>query len=366
MNILLWSFPVFLILIAIEAISSRYDESKRYRLNDSISNLSCGIFDQVTNAFIGTIVVGVFALINEHYGIVSFDARNPLTWILLLLGVDFAYYLFHRASHRSNILWAAHITHHQSESYNLTVSLRQGTVATWVSYMFYLPLAVVGFSAPMFLVMHGLYQVYQFLVHTNAIKTLGPLELFIATPELHRVHHSRNDQYLDKNYGGLFNFWDRMFGSFQKFTRTPDYGITTGIRKWNPLWGNFHHYIFLWRSSAEQKTMRDKMKIWFGAPEEIKLLVPVVQSKHGYDTTISARHMPLVIAQTAATVAASFFLLFYKEQIDTAPYIFSSLAILVSLININALFDKARWVAYSQIGLGVLCAVVAILFLAQR
>lgn len=363
MDIILWSFPIFLVLVGIEALSSRYDESKKYRLNDTLSNMSCGIFDQVVNAGIGTFVIGIYMYIYTKAAVFQMSPKNPLSWILLLVGIDLAYYCFHRACHRINLLWGAHIVHHQSESYNMTVSLRQGTVATWVGYIFYLPLAILGFSAPMFLIMNGLYQLYQFLVHTNLIKTLGPLESFIATPELHRVHHSRDEKYLDKNYGGLFIFWDKMFKSFAPMKETPQYGITTGVQSWNPLWANIHYYVHLWKSSRAKKDWKTKLKIWFAAPADTRDIVLPVLSQNGYNSTIDRKHLVLAILQIALTVSGAFFLLYKKGDLATLQYIFASLTVLLSLINVNGLFEKAKWIVKSQILLFIFFLITLYFFL---
>ena len=190
-----------------------------------------------------------------------------MTWIAAVLLHDLAYYLFHRASHRVNVLWAAHAVHHQSEDYTFAVSLRQGAIATWVSYLFYLPLALLDIPVELFVIVHGVYQVYQFAVHTRFIPALGPLERVLATPLLHRVHHGRDADFLDKNYGGFFIFWDKLFGSFAPYTREPDYGVTAGITSWSPFWANLHPYAELARRARRAPDRRAALEVWLRPPE---------------------------------------------------------------------------------------------------
>ena len=123
-------------------------------------------------------------------------------WVACYVGHDFLYYWFHRASHEVNVGWAAHVVHHQSEEYNLAVALRQGALQPAVSWVFYLPLAVLGFPPAMFLAVSSIDTLYQFWIHTRLVGRLGPLEWVLNTPSHHRVHHARNPRYIDSNYGG--------------------------------------------------------------------------------------------------------------------------------------------------------------------
>jgi sterol desaturase/sphingolipid hydroxylase (fatty acid hydroxylase superfamily) len=166
-----------------------------------------------------------------------------------------------------NVLWAAHAVHHQSEDYTFAVSLRQGAIATWISYGFYLPLALLGVPVGLFVIVHGAYQVYQFFVHTRFIPALGPLEHVLATPVLHRVHHGRDADYLDMNYGGFFIFWDKLFGTFAPYTHEPDYGVTAGIRSWSPFWANLHPYAELARRARRAPDRRAALEVWLRPPE---------------------------------------------------------------------------------------------------
>ena len=267
MNPLIAAIPVFLALAVLEAAAASRRMGTPYKLGDLVSGLGCGTLDQVVNLAVGAGFLVVYSFLSRHAAILDLPSHSLVTWIAAVLLHDLAYYLFHRASHRVNILWAAHAVHHQSEDYTFAVSLRQGAIATWVSYLFYLPLAILDVPVEVFVVVHGVYQVYQFLVHTRFIPGLGPLEHVLATPVLHRVHHGRDAEFLDKNYGGFFIIWDKLFRSFAPYTREPDYGVTAGISSWSPFWANLHPYAELARRARRAPSRRDALALWLRPPE---------------------------------------------------------------------------------------------------
>jgi alkylglycerol monooxygenase len=143
------------------------------------------------------------------------------------------------------------------------VALRQSALESCFAWVFYLPLAILGFPPLWFVAMKGINLVYQFWIHTEAIDRLGPLEWVMNTPSHHRVHHARNPKYLDKNYAGMFIIWDRLFGTFQQEDEQPVYGITKPLRSWNPLWANLQSWTDLAHDAWHAPRLADKIKIWF-------------------------------------------------------------------------------------------------------
>jgi alkylglycerol monooxygenase len=259
------SVPVFFILIGIELAYNFYKKLNYYRLNDSIANLSQGIGQQLTGIFMKTALFFGYKYIYEHWRIIEMP-KTIWIWILLFIGVDFFYYWFHRMSHQVNALWAAHIVHHQSEEYNLTVALRQSWFQGWFSWVFYLPLAFAGFDPIMFLTLSSFNTLYQFWIHTRAIKTMGFLEYVLNTPSHHRVHHGSNPKYIDKNHAGTLIIWDRMFGTFQKEEEEVYYGITKPLASWNPVWANLHYWDDLVRTARKSPKISDKVKVFLKPP----------------------------------------------------------------------------------------------------
>ena len=169
-------------------------------------------------------------------------------------------------SHQVNALWAAHIVHHQSEEYNLTVALRQSWFQGWFSWVFYLPLAFAGFDPIMFLTLSSFNTLYQFWIHTRAIKSMGFLEYILNTPSHHRVHHGSNPKYIDKNHAGTLIIWDRLFGTFQKEEEEVYYGITKPLASWNPFWANIHYWDDLVKTARQSPKISDKIKVFINPP----------------------------------------------------------------------------------------------------
>lgn len=265
MNFIALSVPVFFILIAIEWIASGALNKKYYRLNDAITNLSCGIGQQILGAFFGIMVFSGYTYIYDNLRITEFDS-SFLNWIILFLGVDFCYYWFHRLSHEINAIWATHIVHHQSEEYNLSVALRQSWFQVCFSWLFYIPLAFAGFHPIMILTVAAFNTLYQFWIHTRLIHKMGPLEWIFNTPSHHRVHHGTNPEYIDKNHGGSLIIWDRLFGTFAEEKHDVVYGITKPLNSWNPLWANIHYWKELFQTARKTESIKEKLKVFVKPP----------------------------------------------------------------------------------------------------
>jgi sterol desaturase/sphingolipid hydroxylase (fatty acid hydroxylase superfamily) len=359
---LVLAIPVFLVLAALEAALVSRRAASRYRLGDLVSGLGCGTLDQVVNAFVSVGFLALYVWVRGRWALVPIELTSAAGWVACVIAHDLGYYLFHRASHRVNVLWAAHAVHHQSEDYTLAVSLRQGTIATWVSYGFYLPLAVVGFPVEMFIAVHGVYQVYQFFVHTRLIPSLGPLEAILASPLLHRVHHGRDADFLDKNYGGFFIVWDKLLGTFTPYSREPDYGVTAGIQSWSPYWANLHPYADLARRAARAPTLRAAAALWIKPPEWTAPWDAHESAEHGYGPAVSHATAVYTLVQLAIALAAGFTLLWPGFVADRRLGVLLAAFVLLSLVSLPALWDRRPWawrfevarLALVVIGAGVL------------
>ncbi|HZZ81460.1 MAG TPA: sterol desaturase family protein, partial [Gemmataceae bacterium] len=188
--------PFFFLLIAVEIVAGIVERKQLYRLNDSITDLSCGIVDQILAIFLNVLLFASYLYLFDHFRIFELaDASPAVKWVAaigLLFGVDFCFYWFHRIAHEYAAPWATHVVHHQSEEYNLTVALRQSAFESCFAWVFYLPLAVIGFPPLWYVSMKAINLLYQFWIHTEAVDRLGPLEWVMNTPSHHRVHHARN------------------------------------------------------------------------------------------------------------------------------------------------------------------------------
>jgi sterol desaturase/sphingolipid hydroxylase (fatty acid hydroxylase superfamily) len=259
------AIPLFALLIGIEAWLVIREGQENFDRKDTWTNIFIGLMSVVWGALFG-LITGYFYLM--IYEIVPY--KMPMNawwaWVILLFVDDFAYYWFHRLSHEIRFFWNFHVVHHSSSQYNLSVAVRQswfGGVAHWI---FYLPVALLGFPLWAFATMHGLNLIYQFWIHTKLVGKLGFLENILNTPSHHRAHHGINNQYLDKNYAGIFIIWDRMFGTFVEEIETPRYGIITPLTSYNPLWINSHAWTETWAAMRARRTMRGKLRCVFGAP----------------------------------------------------------------------------------------------------
>lgn len=268
------AIPLFFFLMILELIFNWFrikkkEEDSVYRLNDALTNIGCGVLDQITGVFSKVIVVGAYAFVYEATkGVLRFEIPNHWVWyVILFFLVDFFYYLAHRWSHQVNLMWAGHVVHHQSEEYNLSVALRQGAVQKLMTFWVYFPLAIVGFKPEWFLISLGLNLIYQFWIHTELIEKLGWFELIFNTPSHHRVHHGKNPKYLDKNHGGVLIIWDRLMGTFQEEEERPTYGITNPTLTFNPVKAHVQPIQRLFKGVSEMDSIKKKFQFVFRSPD---------------------------------------------------------------------------------------------------
>ena len=263
MNIILYAVPFFFLLISIELFLEKSKGTDYYRVNDSINSLTAGVLSRMIGIVKQLFPLTIYVVAYEQLALFQM-VSSWWMWLIAFVLYDFCYYWNHRFGHEMNILWAAHVVHHSSEEYNLTTALRQSS-SSFFSWVFYLPMAILGFDPITLITVGSLNLIYQFWVHTQHISKLGWYEWVFVTPSNHRVHHAQNQVYIDRNYGGVFILWDRIFGSFQEELETekPIYGIRKALKSWNPLWANVHVYAQLLKDCWHAKRWQDKLLIWF-------------------------------------------------------------------------------------------------------
>lgn len=267
-QIIVLATPVFLLLIAVEYLVGRWRGRNTYRLNDALSSIGLGIMSQVVGVLTKALTVGIYTVAHQHLALWDLPTDALWVWVAGLLLYDLCYYWHHRLGHECALLWAAHVVHHQSEEYNLSTALRQ-TSSGWIGgWVFYLPMAVLGFPPLVFGVVALIDLLYQYWVHTQQIGRLGWFDRVFCSPSNHRVHHAVNDKYLDRNYGGILILWDRLFGTFQEEDdREPCvYGTRSPLRSWNPVWANLQVYRDLVLDSWRARRWSDKLRVWFKPP----------------------------------------------------------------------------------------------------
>ena len=350
MQLIAWSIPGFIVLMAIEAAIARRRGRKVYHLSVAINDLCCGITSQLGNIF--TAALGVLAYVGVYsLHLVDLDPSAASTWLLALLGVDLAYYWWHRLSHEVNLLWAAHVVHHHSEDLNLAVALRQALFTSLTFIPFSLPLALLGVPPLTYFVAKAINTLYQFWIHTELIGKLGPAERLINTPSHHRVHHAINPQYLDRNYAGILIVWDRLFGSFEPEVERPVYGVIKPLRSLNPLWANVHHYLDIARVAATTRTWRAWLYTWIAPPgwrpdHTVPPPTPAElqqRADHRFDRPASPGLAVYIAVQAALSVPATMILLIVSETAPPGAVLAGSVLLAAGTVAWGALFERRAW-----------------------
>lgn len=267
--------PIFLLAFAIEwqkrkARGPKHRMWGQFEFKDIRSNLLLGGSYQVFELIAHALITGVAVLwFYEHR---LFDVPvNAWTILPIFVAVEFCYYWFHRTSHRVRWFWSAHVVHHSSERMNMTTAMRQSllySITGW--WLFFMPLVFLGVHPAVIFFLYAVDLSYQFFIHTESVGKLHPwLEYWFDTPSNHRVHHGRNPDYIDKNYGGVLICFDRWFGTYaeERADEPVDYGITEQIHSHNILTLNFHEFKAMWRDVLRPGSLRQRLKHLWAAPE---------------------------------------------------------------------------------------------------
>lgn len=364
------AMPIFVGLFLIERGFEWYLGAKVIRGLDSVSSLSSGMTNVVKD------VLGISVTLISYSWLVGKIAifHIEATWIAFVIGfvvIDFQGYWAHRWSHGINFLWNRHVIHHSSEEFNLACALRQ-SVSAFVNFFTFLliPAALLGVPTRMIAVIGPLHLFMQFWYHTRLIGKMGWLEHIIVTPSHHRVHHALNPEYLDKNHGQIFIFWDKWFGTFQE--ELPDvppiYGVTRPAKTWNPLKINFQHFWLLFNDALRAKDWKDKFRVWFmptgWRPADVEARFPVEKiddpyNFEKYDTNGSRA----LIVWSWIQMFFNYFLLTYFfahiGKIGVPDIFFYGAFVFISVYAYTELMDKNRhaWLfeaLKSAIGFGLI------------
>lgn len=261
------AIPLFWTFIVLEALVGRMKGKSAGRVNDSLTSLGHGLVYETIKLVTRGFELWGYTWLYEHR-LIDLDWSSPVTWWAAAIGVDFAYYWTHRATHEVNLIWATHQVHHSSEDYNLTTALRQSMFQRLFALGFHQPLALLGVPLPAILVHMQFNLLFQFWIHTELVESCGPLEWIINTPSHHRVHHGANKWCLDKNYAGVFIIWDRMFGTFEPERKGEKiaYGLVDQPQSNNVIWLQFFYLVEVFRKAASKSTIGDVLRALFYGP----------------------------------------------------------------------------------------------------
>jgi len=361
--------PFFFALIGFEYAWGRVCGRNTYRLNDAVNSLSLGVLSQLSNLFTQLLRVGLYALTWSHAAIWKLPADAWWVWVVGVLAYDFCYYWQHRLGHESAIFWASHVVHHQSQEFNLSTALRQTSSGALLGWLFYLPMAVTGVPPQVFAVAALIDLLYQYWIHTEHVGRLGWLDRILATPSNHRVHHAINDRYVDRNYGGIFIVWDRLFSSFAPETERCVYGTRAPLESWDPIWANVQIYVDLARKSWRAPRWRDKVKVWFKPPGWLPPDAdPAIWTGTRFDLATVRPYDPpagpgvrsFAVIELVLAIGATLPLLWFADRLPMRVIVAWALAVTIALWLVGAVMQRTLGIA-AALGLQVVAIAAALI-----
>ncbi|WP_223544687.1 sterol desaturase family protein [Pseudomonas sp. A-B-19] len=353
MDFILYAVPFFFVLIAIELLADRWRGVSNYRVADAINSISTGVLSTTTGLLTKGVGLVTYAFALKYLALFELSVDSVWVWVFAFVFYDLCYYWLHRMGHERNILWAAHSVHHQSEDYNLSTALRQTSTGFLLSWIFYLPMAVFGVPLLMFVSVAALNLLYQFWVHTRHIPKLGWFEWFFVTPSNHRAHHAQNALYMDRNYGGVFIIWDRLFGSFQEEDDNEPviFGVTTPLASWNPVWANVQFYAQLWADARRTESTRDKLRIWFmrtgWRPADVAAKYPMnkpdLSQFRKFEVPLDGRQQRYVLLQFCVYIALGSYLMNLEPKLPVTALVLGWGAVAFGLFVLGVALENRPW-----------------------
>jgi len=252
-NLIHYAIPFFIVTVILEIILTIKIKLDEYEFKDAGTSILMGLGNVFIGLFTKGIVLGVFLFLYQYrFFTIPFAWWS---WLILLFAEDLCYYWFHRISHESRLFWASHVVHHSSQKYNLSTALRQTWSGSFYSFVFWIPLLLIGFHPIMVMTQMAISLIYQYWIHTELIKKMPNwFEAIFNTPSHHRVHHATNPQYLDRNHAGIFIIWDKLFGTFEPEIEKPVYGLVKNIETYNPVKIAFLEWVNMFRDFSFSKT----------------------------------------------------------------------------------------------------------------
>ena len=261
--------PIFVGIAALEGAYLQFVKHQDYDWKSYLASLGDALGRLVLNRVVGFGLAGAVLFGVARLRLTDIPMNSAWSWAALFLAQDFCYYWLHRTDHRVRWLWATHAVHHSSNAYNFSAAYRLG----WTSglsggFVFFAPLVWIGFPVTAVLAAVTLNLLYQFWLHTELVPRLGPLEWILNTPAHHRVHHARNPEYIDRNFGGVFIVFDRLFGTFaQERDENPcSYGLVHQITTYNPVTIALHGWSGLFKDLRGVRNLRQAARSMFGPP----------------------------------------------------------------------------------------------------
>jgi alkylglycerol monooxygenase len=344
----LWvAAAIVFFVIAIEYLFARSKGKKIFRFENTISNLLMGVFDRIAGLFMLPLIFLYYQFLYHNLSI--FTIPQTIGWfVFAVLLSDFIWYFYHKSGHRINLFWGAHIVHHQSEDYNYSVALNLTPFQVIVRVLFWSLMPILGFTPEVVLGTHLVIGIYQFLLHTTLIPKLGIIEYIFVTPSHHRVHHGSNQEYLDKNYGGVLIIWDRIFDTFEEEKRDVVYGITMDINSRDFLTSVFHYYKNLIFQMKQLPKLKDKMLLLVSGPDWVPSsgeleLIPLYIDKGSYQYGgLSMLTKTYILLNTICVFALILTFSYFMSHFTALDMVGIGLLVMLTLVITGRLLERKR------------------------
>lgn len=359
LDLIAFAIPFFVFFMLLEYYISKRKNKNIHQFNESVANINVGIVERITDLLTTGSFFFVFTWLSQNFSIFTIES-NWITWVLLFLATDLVWYWYHRFGHEINLFWAAHIVHHQSDDFNYTAAARITVIQAVARGLFWSILPIIGFPAEMIVVLLLIHGTYPFFTHTQLVGKLGWLEYIIVTPSHHRVHHSSNPEYLDKNYGDMLIIWDKMFGTFTEEKTEPKYGLTKSLGSHSFLWQHFHYFLELIVALRLAKTFKEKLKVIFGSPDDhdprIRTLLERKLSQKVTHIQYTEKLIRAIQVKTITTIIVLFVTILFSKNISQPNLLLLTTFIVLSVIVTGAMLEQKRWIFHLEFArFSILC-----------
>jgi sterol desaturase/sphingolipid hydroxylase (fatty acid hydroxylase superfamily) len=359
LDLIAFAVPFFVFFMLLEYYISKRKNKNIHQFNESVANINVGIVERITDLLTTGSFFFLFSWLNQNWAIFTIES-NWLTWVLLFLATDLVWYWYHRFGHEINLFWAAHIVHHQSDDFNYTAAARITVIQALARGLFWSILPIIGFPAEMIAALLLIHGTYPFFTHTQLVGKLGWLEYIIVTPSHHRVHHSSNPEYLDKNYGDMLIIWDKIFGTFAEEKAEPKYGLTKSLGSHSFLWQHFHYFLELIVAVRLANTFKAKLKVIFGSPDDhdpkIRALLERKLSQKVTHIQYTEKLIRAIQVKTITTIIVLFVTILFSKNISQLNLLLLTTFIVLSVIVTGAMLEQKRWVFHLEFArFSILC-----------
>ena len=254
----------FLVCSVVEYRINLKSENNYYSKSDFVSSIKLMLAGAFLDLMIKAVAVVLFLKLYE-YSLLRLGYQWWV-WGICYLAWDLVFYFKHYLEHNVRFMWAIHVNHHSSPYMNLSTALRSGVLKSGYRYFFWAVLIFIGFPVPMFLIVYAVGKLWAFFSHSRKLGTWGIFEKFTVTPTHHWLHHSYNENNLNKNFGETFLFWDYLFSTFKKVNEPLKFGIEKKVDFDDFGDVVFHEFKSMQRDWRRAGNRKEKLLIIFGKP----------------------------------------------------------------------------------------------------